>query len=400
MAQVLREAGYRPELVRDVRAARGVAERGPVPAAVLSDLMVAGSAGPDRLAAQLGKLFPRVPVTLMIGVPPTARCAGVTHDRVIEKLLSRGAAPVRERHADRRRGRSSTDPRLPAAMVRCAAAGRGGHRQLRRVHRGHRAPTATRCGPDSPASRSCSRSPCTRRVFAPALAPPSSPARPAPELLAEAGIDIAWSSSSREHAAIEAEDSCARCWAPGAKEVVVGYFCLAAAARGPRLLAKLGASWAWGCGSCRPSWRTVRVLVDQGARARARGTRRGAALLRAVARDHRSRRARRGRGRGLEPDGQRASRPSLPKLGIYAGGHDPGGPTGPRLRAAPAWAATRRSRATAASAWRLTCWTRGSYASGYASSAALPARRAPLRFVEALVAQIHADIAEVRARLP
>jgi len=86
VAQVLREAGYRPELVRDVQAARGVAERGPAPAAVLSDLMVAGSAGPDRLAAQLGKLFPRVPVTLMTGVPPKRRAAlGVTHDRIIEK---------------------------------------------------------------------------------------------------------------------------------------------------------------------------------------------------------------------------------------------------------------------------------------------------------------------------
>jgi DNA-binding NtrC family response regulator len=86
VAQVLREAGYRPELVRDVRAARSVAERGPAPAAVLSDLMVAGSAGPARLAAQLARLFPRVPVTLMTGVPPKRRAAlGVTHDRIIEK---------------------------------------------------------------------------------------------------------------------------------------------------------------------------------------------------------------------------------------------------------------------------------------------------------------------------
>lgn len=86
VAQVLREAGYRPELVRDVRAARGVAERGLAPAAVLSDLMVAGSAGPDHLAAELSSLFPSVPVTLMTGVPPKRRAAlGVTHDRIIEK---------------------------------------------------------------------------------------------------------------------------------------------------------------------------------------------------------------------------------------------------------------------------------------------------------------------------
>ena len=104
VAQVLREAGYRPELVRDVQAARGVAEHGPVPAAVLSDLMVAGSAGPDRLASQLAKLFPRVPVTLMTGVPPKRRAAlGVTHDRVIEKpfeletLLQSVSAMLRER---------------------------------------------------------------------------------------------------------------------------------------------------------------------------------------------------------------------------------------------------------------------------------------------------------------
>jgi DNA-binding NtrC family response regulator len=86
VAQVLREAGYRPELVRDVVAARAVAAGGVSPAAVLSDLMVAGSAGPERLAAELATLFPRVPLTLMTGVPPKRRAAlGVTHDRIIEK---------------------------------------------------------------------------------------------------------------------------------------------------------------------------------------------------------------------------------------------------------------------------------------------------------------------------
>jgi DNA-binding NtrC family response regulator len=86
VAQVLREAGYRPELVRDVHAARAAAERGLKPAGVLSDLMVSGSAGPALLAAQLGALFPTVPLTLMTGVPPKRRAAlGVTHHRVIEK---------------------------------------------------------------------------------------------------------------------------------------------------------------------------------------------------------------------------------------------------------------------------------------------------------------------------
>ena len=86
VAQVLREAGYRPELVRDVHAARAEAQRGLAPAALLSDLMVSGSAGPAQLAAQLGALFPSVPIALMTGVPPNRRAAlGVTHARVIEK---------------------------------------------------------------------------------------------------------------------------------------------------------------------------------------------------------------------------------------------------------------------------------------------------------------------------
>jgi len=86
VAQVLREAGYRAELVRDVQAARVEAERGVRPAAVVSDLMVAGSAGPDRLAFELAVLFPGVPITLMTGVPPKRRAAlGVEHDRIVEK---------------------------------------------------------------------------------------------------------------------------------------------------------------------------------------------------------------------------------------------------------------------------------------------------------------------------
>jgi DNA-binding response OmpR family regulator len=86
VAQVLREAGYRPEIVRDVGAARALATQGLRPAAMLSDLMIAGSAGPDRLRDELAALFPGVPLTLMTGVPPKRRAAmGVTHDRVLEK---------------------------------------------------------------------------------------------------------------------------------------------------------------------------------------------------------------------------------------------------------------------------------------------------------------------------
>jgi DNA-binding NtrC family response regulator len=86
VAQVLREAGYRPELVRDVDAARAVAARGLSPTAVLSDLLVAGSAGPERLPAEIAALFPAAPLALMTGVPPKRRAAlGVTHDRILEK---------------------------------------------------------------------------------------------------------------------------------------------------------------------------------------------------------------------------------------------------------------------------------------------------------------------------
>ena len=80
MVQVLREAGFAPALVRDVRAARDWASEGNAPAAVLSDLMVAGSAGPAQLPAELGEIFHGAPLALMTGVPPRRRAAlGVTH---------------------------------------------------------------------------------------------------------------------------------------------------------------------------------------------------------------------------------------------------------------------------------------------------------------------------------
>ena len=86
VAQVLREAGYSPEHVRDVSTANTWREQGGQPAAIISDLMVPGSSGPDRLPAELGAMFPAVPVAIMTGVPPRRRAAlGVTHDRVIEK---------------------------------------------------------------------------------------------------------------------------------------------------------------------------------------------------------------------------------------------------------------------------------------------------------------------------
>jgi DNA-binding NtrC family response regulator len=86
VAQVLREAGFAPEVVRDVGGARGWGAAGQTPAAILSDLMVSGSAGPDRLPAELEAIFPGAPLALMTGVPPRRRAAlGVAHARVIEK---------------------------------------------------------------------------------------------------------------------------------------------------------------------------------------------------------------------------------------------------------------------------------------------------------------------------
>ena len=68
------------------RAARDWAGLGNRPAAVLSDLMVAGSAGPAQLSAELGEIFDGAPLALMTGVPPRRRAAlGVTHQRIVEK---------------------------------------------------------------------------------------------------------------------------------------------------------------------------------------------------------------------------------------------------------------------------------------------------------------------------
>ena len=86
MVQVLREAGFAPALVRDVRAAREWGDEGNTPAAVLSDLMVAGSSGRPSCRRSSRELFPGAPLALMTGVPPRRRAAlGVTHERVIEK---------------------------------------------------------------------------------------------------------------------------------------------------------------------------------------------------------------------------------------------------------------------------------------------------------------------------
>lgn len=86
VAQVLREAGHTPVLVRDVDAARAWSEGAVPPRSVISDLMVAGSSGPALLSAELAALFPGVPLALMTGVPRNRRASlGVAHDRILEK---------------------------------------------------------------------------------------------------------------------------------------------------------------------------------------------------------------------------------------------------------------------------------------------------------------------------
>jgi DNA-binding NtrC family response regulator len=86
VAQVLREAGHTPVLVRDVNAARAWRESAAAPRAVLSDLMVAGSSDPALLSQELAAIFPSVPVALMTGVPRNRRATlGVAHGRILEK---------------------------------------------------------------------------------------------------------------------------------------------------------------------------------------------------------------------------------------------------------------------------------------------------------------------------
>jgi DNA-binding response OmpR family regulator len=86
VGQVLKEAGFVAEIVRDVDSARALAARGLRPAAMLSDLMIAGSAGPEHLRAEIQAIFPGVPLTLMTGVPPKRRALmGVDDDKILEK---------------------------------------------------------------------------------------------------------------------------------------------------------------------------------------------------------------------------------------------------------------------------------------------------------------------------
>ncbi len=156
VAQVLREAGHAPALVRDVRAAQTWVAEGNRPAAVLSDLMVAGSAGPDRLPAELAAIFPGAPVALMTGVPPRppGRVGGDARADPGEAIRAGDAHRPGEHDAapPRRRGAVKIFPGRPPSPSRAAepsgaaddARARGRHRQLRR--RAPRAPGAAARG--------------------------------------------------------------------------------------------------------------------------------------------------------------------------------------------------------------------------------------------------------------
>lgn len=86
VAEVLREAGYAVHVVPDLNAARLFGSEGGRPTAIISDLVVAGAGDPAHLSADIERIFPGVPLTLMTGVPPNRRAQlGVTHARVLEK---------------------------------------------------------------------------------------------------------------------------------------------------------------------------------------------------------------------------------------------------------------------------------------------------------------------------
>ena len=81
VVQVLREAGFAPALVRDVRAARDWRQEGNTPAAVLSDLMVAGSPGPAQLTAELARDLPGRAARADDRRAATAPCGARRHAR-------------------------------------------------------------------------------------------------------------------------------------------------------------------------------------------------------------------------------------------------------------------------------------------------------------------------------
>ena len=111
--------------------------------------MVAGSAGPERLPAELAAIFPDTPLALMTGVPPKRRAAlGVTHDRGPREAVRAGDVDrPRERHAGEPGADRGVVKILPGAAAFAAARASGASGaplavaigNFDGVHRGHQA---------------------------------------------------------------------------------------------------------------------------------------------------------------------------------------------------------------------------------------------------------------------
>jgi riboflavin kinase/FMN adenylyltransferase len=287
------------------------------------------------------------------------------------------------------------------------------------VHRGHRAlidATRLRAGAGRGLAAVLTFTPHPARVFAPALAPPliTSLDRRL-ELLAQAGVDVAVVEPfTREYASIEAEDFVRDVLGArlGARDVVVGYdFSFGRGRRGrPELLESLGAELGMRVRVVPPvmadglvcSSTKVREFVLE-------GRVEGAALL--LGRPFEIigpvvRGAGRGRGLGVPTANVASEAELLPKLGIYAGRATilgAGAEESPPLRAAlsvgsnPTFAGDGR---VSVEAFLLDF--EGDLYGKRLRLEVLQRLRDERRFdsVEALVAQIHADVAEVRARVP
>lgn len=292
------------------------------------------------------------------------------------------------------------------------------------VHQGHRAlvqVVRTRAASEHGVATVLTFTPHPARVFAPALAPPliTSLDRRL-ELLAEAGVEVAVVEPfTRAYAAIEAEDFVREVLGTrlGARHVVVGYdFTFGRGRRGStELLERIGAELGMTVQVVPPvmadglvcSSTKVREFVLE-------GRVEGAALL--LGRPFEIigpvvRGAGRGRGLGIPTANVVTEAELLPKLGIYAGRAtilDGEGGGAPALRAAisvgsnPTFAGDGR---VSVEAYLLDFDPAPFGGDIYGRRLRLEIvhrLRDERRFdsVEALVAQIHADVAEVRARVP
>jgi riboflavin kinase/FMN adenylyltransferase len=293
------------------------------------------------------------------------------------------------------------------------------------VHRGHqaliqaaRARAAARPGPPPGAATALTFTPHPARVFAPALAPPliMSLERRL-ELLAEAGVEIAVVEPfTRELAAVEAEDFVRGVLADklGARDVVVGYdFSFGRGRRGdPAMLARIGAERGLAVTVVPPVMADGLVCSSTKIREFAlEGRVEGAALLLGRPFEVEGvvvRGAGRGRKLGVPTANVAVEGELLPRLGIYAGRarildedgeRAPGG--GHRAAVSVGSNPTFVAGGGVSVEAHLLDWSGDLY--GRRLRVELTARlRDEQRFesVEALVEQIEADIARVRALLP